>query len=408
MERLFEIWVSIKNNKLRTALTGFSVAWGIFMLVLLLGVGNGLRNGYSREFEDDAINSIWISQGQTSLPYRGLQPGRAIRFTNQDYEYLRDNLPETDKISSRWNQWGGFIVSYGTESGSYSVRGVHPDHQFVEKTEIISGRFINEPDFIQKRKVVAIGEVIVNEVFKGEKPLGKWLELNGVSFQVVGTYRDMGAENENKVVYLPVSTAQAVFNGGNEVNQILLTTKESSIEASKVTADKILAAMADRHQFDKADPRAIFVRNNYENFQRFIVVLQGMEAFIWIIGIMTIIAGIVGVSNIMMISVKERTKEIGIRKALGAKPASIVSMIVQEAVIITSLAGYLGLAFGILLLEGIGSMIPSEGAVFANPEVKFGVAVSATLLLIVAGSLAGFFPALKAARLRPVDALKDE
>jgi putative ABC transport system permease protein len=218
----------------------------------------------------------------------------------------------------------------------------------------------------------------------------------------------MGAENENKVVYLPVSTAQAVFNGGNEVNQILLTTKESSIEASKVTADKILTAMADRHQFDKADPRAIFVRNNYENFQRFIVVLQGMEAFIWIIGIMTIIAGIVGVSNIMMISVKERTKEIGIRKALGAKPASIVAMIVQEAVIITSVAGYLGLAFGILLLEGIGSMIPSEGAVFANPEVKFGVAVSATLLLIVAGSLAGFFPALKAARLRPVDALKDE
>lgn len=408
MERLYEIWVSIKNNKLRTALTGFSVAWGIFMLVLLLGVGNGLRNGYSREFADDAINSIWISQGQTSLPYRGLQPGRSIKFKNADYEYLKENLEETDKISSRWNQWAGFMVSYGTESGSYGVRGVHPDHQYVEKTQVVSGRFINEPDFLQKRKVVAIGEVIVNEVFKGKNPLGEWIELNGVPFQVVGVYRDNGAENENKIVYLPVSTAQAVFNGGQEVNQILLTTKESNIEASKVTADKILTIMAERHQFDKADPRAIFVRNNYENFQRFIVVLQGMEAFIWIIGIMTIIAGIVGVSNIMMISVKERTKEIGIRKALGAKPVSIVSMIVQEAVLITSVAGYLGLAAGILLLEAVGSMIPSEGAVFANPEVKFGVAVAATVLLILAGSLAGFFPALKAARLRPVDALKDE
>ncbi len=408
MERLYEIWISIKSNKLRTALTGFSVAWGIFMLVLLLGIGNGLKNGYSREFEDDAVNSVWVSQGQTSIPYKGLQPGRSIQFTNRDYQFVKDNISQTEHISSRWNKWAGFVLTYENESGTYGVRGVHPDHQFVEKTELVRGRYINETDVLEKRKVVAIGELIVQELFKGADPLGKWVELNGIPFQVVGEYRDEGAENENKIVYLPVSTAQNVFNGGENIDQILITLKDADLEGSRKVASELTKGLAERHHFDEADPRAIFVRNNYENFQRFIGVLQGMQAFVWIIGIMTIIAGIVGVSNIMMISVKERTKEIGIRKALGATPLSIVSMIVQEAVIITSVAGYLGLAAGIFLLEAIGKAIPKEGAVFANPEIHFPVAVSATVLLIISGSLAGWLPARKASKLKPVEALNEE
>jgi putative ABC transport system permease protein len=408
MERLFEIWASIRANKLRTFLTGFSVAWGIFMLVLLLGVGNGLKNGYSREFNDDAINSIWISKGQTSIPFAGMQPGRQIKFTNQDYDYVKSNIEGIDKISSRWNKWDGFAINYKNNSGNYSVRGVHPDHQFAEKTIMIKGRYINESDIVHKRKVIAIGQIIVDEIFKTEEPLGNWVSVNGIPFQVVGVYKDDGAENENKMIYIPVSTAQATFNGGNEIDQIILTTTEVSLEKSQLMALQITKDFAARKKFDEADPRAIFVRNNYENFQRFIVVLQGMEAFIWIIGIMTIIAGIVGVSNIMMITVKERTKEIGIRKALGATPKKIVGMIVQESILITTIAGYVGLAAGILLLEAVGAMIPKEGAVFANPEVKFEVAVAATLLLIIAGSLAGFFPALRAAKLKPVEALMDE
>lgn len=405
MERLNEIWENISSNKLRTYLTGFSVAWGIFMLVLLLGIGNGLKNGYSREFEDDAINSIWVSKGQTSLPYMGMKPGRQIKFTNDDYTLLKNNIQGVDKISSRWNKWGGFLLTYKNQSGNYSIRGVHPDHRFVEKTIMVKGRYINEADLQQKRKSVAIGQMIVDEIFKGEDPMGKWISVNGVQFQVVGVYKDEGAENENKIIYIPVTTAQSAFHGGNEIDQILLTTNEISLEKSKEMATTITHDLAQRHKFDPNDARAVFVRNNYENFQRFIVVLQGMESFIWVIGIMTIIAGIVGVSNIMMITVKERTKEIGIRKSLGARPADIVNMIVQEAIIITTVFGYLGMAAGILFLQGINSMIPSDGAVFANPEVKFGVALGCTILLIVSGSLAGFFPALRAARMKPVEAL---
>jgi putative ABC transport system permease protein len=408
MERLYEIWDSISRNKLRTFLTGFSVAWGIFMLVILLGVVSGLKNGFTAEFEDDAINSIFISRGQTSLPHDGLKPGRQIKFTNADYDFFRDRLPGVEKISARMENWQGMNVVYKNQSSSYRMRGVHPDHQYVEKTILTCGRYINETDILQRRKVIAVGTVIKDELFKGEDPLGKWLSVNGISFLVVGIYKDEGAENENKIIYIPITTAQATFNGKNEISRILFTMGNADLEETKRIAEQSTKILAERHRFDAEDKRAIYVRNNYESYVRIISVVKGMEMFMWVIGVMTIIAGIVGVSNIMLITVKERTREIGIRKALGAKPLSIVGMIMQESVIITSVFGYLGLLGGILLMEGIGKMVPKEGTMFSNPEVQIDVAVTATVLLVIAGALAGFFPAMGAASIKPIEALRDE
>lgn len=405
-----EIYSTIQKNKLRTFLTGFSVAWGIFMLIILLGSGTGLENGVQDQFAGSVMNGVWISNGVTSKEFKGFKAGRRIDFTNEDYSLLKTKLIDSDHISSRLFM-GNVITSYKNEYGSFYLSPCHPDYGYIKDVEMLQGRFLNEIDIKKNRKVAVIGEQIQSALFKeGSDTLavGKYIKVSGVLFQVVGVFRDFSRnEGEQKRIYVPITTAQTVFNGNNIINQISFTTGNATPEE----ADEMVAAtrllLSRKHVFDENDSRAISIWNKSEEVRRFKGLFQGIRLFIWVIGIGTIIAGIVGVSNIMMIAVRERTKEIGIRKAMGATPYSIISLILLEAIIITSIAGYIGLLLGVGLLELISANMP-QSEFFKNPEADFSLAISATILLVIAGSLAGFVPAMKAAKVRPVEALKDE
>lgn len=402
-----EILDTIRANKLRSILTGFSVAWGIFMLIILLGSGQGLSNGVEYQFRDDAVNSIWVYPGQTSTPYKGLKPGRRVELTNKDHDEIQTGINGVEHLTSRFRIQGNLRVRYRSETGTFDVRAVHPGHLFLEKTIITEGRFLNDPDLAEFRKVAVIGVRVRDALFKTENPLGKNIEVNGVAFKVVGLFTDDGGEGEQEKIYLPISTAQRAFGGANRINQIMLTTGEAPLPQTETMAKDIKSQIATDHTFSVDDPRAVYVRNNNEEFQRFANVMGGIRIFIWIVGIGTILAGVVGVSNIMMISVRERTREIGVRKALGATPFSIVSLVLQESILITSVAGYLGLLLGIFVLETAAKFLPADGF-FRHPEVDLFVAIEATVLLIVAGLFAGFVPARRAAAVKPVEALRNE
>jgi putative ABC transport system permease protein len=377
------------------------------MLIALLGLGKGLQNGVAYEFRDDAVNSIWVYPGQTSIPFKGLQPGRYVQFTNQDYGFLKDQVEGVEHLSARFYIRGTVTVTYKQEYGAYDVRSVHPGHQFLENTIVKEGRFINDLDIRDFRKVVAIGEPVKNDLFKNEEAVGKFVKINGISFRVVGIFKDEGGENEERNIYLPISTAQRTFNGGNKVNQLMFTVGDATLEESQAMVKTLTNDLAKRHNFAPDDARAVRIRNNIEGFQQFMDLMGGIQLFITVIGVLTLMAGVIGVGNIMLVVVKERTKEIGIRKALGATPMSIIGMIVMEAVVITMVAGYIGMFLGILFLDNVGSLIPPD-SFFREPEVKLSVAIKSTLLLVVAGGLAGLFPALKASRIRPIEALRDE
>ena len=401
-----EIFSTIKKNKLRTLLTGFSVAWGIFMLIILLGSGYGLENGVKREFTGDAVNYLSINAGITSMPYKGMKPGRRLRFTNEEKKQL-GSLDGVDKSSGRTRVWRNNTLSYKNEYGAFDIFAVSPDYKYVESLIMLKGRYLNKIDENNYRKVVVLGRLVEEALFKGVDPVGEYIKVSGIPFKVVGSFDDPGGDRDLNRVYIPLSTAQRVFNMGNEVRSILLNLGDASVEESLEMIEVIKNDLSEKMKFDPADPRAISVYNSIENYRTLMNLFANIRLFIWIIGIGTIIAGIVGVSNIMMIVVKERTKEIGIRKALGASPMSIVSLILQESILITSFAGYIGLVLGVGLLELLSKVLP-ETDYFANPEVNIQVAVYATLLLVFCGALAGFVPARKAAAVKPVVALKDE
>jgi len=402
-----EIFSTIKKNKLRTFLTGFSVAWGIFMLMILLGSGTGLQNGVNKNFESSATNTIWVWSGQTSMPYKGMKPGRNVQLVNEDYDAVKSSVGGIDKSSSRYNMWGTNTLSYKKQFGTFNIRNVYPDYAYIEQITIVRGRFVNEPDVDQFRKVTVISTQVEEALFKGEDPIGKYINVNGVPFKVVGLFTDDDNRDDNmRTIYLPISTAQRVFSGDNRINTIAITVGKASVEESKQIEKEVRTKLATLHKFDPEDPRAIFTWNSLEEFQKFTRLFAGIRLFIWIIGFGTIIAGIVGVSNIMMIVVKDRTKEIGIRKAMGATPWSIVSLILQEAVMITSFAGYFGLVLGVVVLETVGSKIESE--FFSQPSVDLSVAIYALTLLVFSGALAGFIPARRAAAIKPIEALRDE
>lgn len=404
-----EIFITINKNRLRTFLTGFSVAWGIFMLIILLGSGNGLENGVREQFKGGAINGVWITNGVTSLQYKGLKSDRTIKFTNVDYNLIKNTVKGYDHISARIFV-GDVIVSYKNEYGSFFVSPSHPDYGIIKELQMLQGRFLNNIDLNEYRKVAVIGEKVKKGLFKGTDTtaIDKYITIKGVPFKVVGIFHDFGRDdNQQMRIYIPISTAQRVFFGQNVVNQISFTTGNASYEEADAMVKQARLTLAKAHTFDPEDKRAIDVSNKNEDVRRTIGLFRGIRLFIWIIGIGTIIAGIVGVSNIMMISVKERTKELGIRKALGASPGSIIGLIIQEAMVITGFAGYIGLVLGVGLLELINRNMPPSDF-FRNPEADFAIAGGATILLIVAGSLAGLFPAIHASKVKPVEALRDE
>ena len=401
-----EIFSTIRANKLRTFLTAFSVAWGIFMLIILLGSGQGLRNGAEQQFQSDAVNSIWINGGTTSKAYGGFQPGRDIQLRNEDFKFIRRQNTTIDRLTASYDGRNIRTLNYGKNNGAFTVRSCMPDHDYMENCTMVSGRFINDNDIAYYRKICVMGKPVQDALFEKEDPIGKYINVDGIPFKVVGTFTDPG-RGDNERIYIPVSTAQRAFNGQDKLSVIWVSTGGVSVEESEKMAADIRSLLAKKYNFDPKDDEAANVWNNTVEYVRIMDMLGNIRIFIWVIGIGTLIAGIVGVSNIMMIAVKERTKEIGVRKAIGATPWSIISMILQESVLITAVAGYVGLMAGVGLLELARKFMPPSDF-FRNPEVNINVAVSAVVLLIFAGALAGFVPALRAARIEPIEALRDE
>lgn len=407
LDKWQEIFSTIKKNKLRTFLTGFSVAWGIFMLIVLLGAGKGLENGISSMFEADGVNSIWIYNGVTSIAHNGYKPGRLIKFDNSDYKNLKKEFKEVEHMTPQLGLNRITSVSYKNRSANFNVRSGNPDLIYGENLKVVEGRYINQIDIAEKRKIAVIGKPVKKELFNDQPCIGEVFFLNGFSFKVVGVFNDPGGVWDNNRVYIPVSTAQLVFTGNNFVDQLVLATNHSTLEQSINLSNNLRQRLSKIHDFAVEDENAIFVNNNFENYIKIMNVINAIRIFIWIVGIGTIIAGIVGVSNIMMIVVKERTKEIGIRKSLGATPASIVSLVMQESILITSFAGYIGLVIGIFTIEMVKDFIPNSDF-FKNPDVDLSVAIYATIVLILAGSIAGFIPSRRAASIKPVEALKED
>ncbi len=413
-----EIASTISKNKLRTFLTGLSVAWGIFMLILLLGAGNGLSNAMKENFSGDATNSISFWRGTTSKPWKGTKQGRRVRFDNHDIEYIKNNFANVDKISSRFWLPYNVSVSYKNEFSSYTVNACDPDMQFLEQAIVQTGRFINDIDNQKSRKVAVLGTDVVKKLFKDDQdPLGEYIKINDAMFKVVGTYKDNN-NWDNKIVYIPRTTAQKIFNGGNQIHAFIVGTGDASAAEAIMLEENIKGYLSRRHVFDPKDDKALYTYNRLDDYTRTLKVFSGISLFVSVIGIGTIIAGVVGVSNIMLITVRDRTKEIGIRKAIGATPRNVIFMVVLEAIIITTIAGYIGMLAGIGLTEGINALIEKSIAMrppdvqsanaFRNPTIDLGIAAGATLLLIISGAIAGYIPARKAAKIRPVVALRDE
>ena len=411
IERWQEIFEAIAKNKLRTFLTGISVASGIFILVILLGAGKGLENGIAKQFERDADGLIEIWTGTTSKQYKGLNPGREIQFRNNDYDVSVQKFDsQLVKKSASYSFWNGVIV-YGKETGNYRYAGVNPDHQAIENATIINGRFINSNDLKGSEKVAVIGQKVKLDLFKDKNPIGEEIAINNINFKVVGVFTDPAGEREESRVYLPLTTTQQAFGVSDKIKNMSFTltkmaTYEQALAQSNQFTQQLGQLLRSKNSIAPDDESAVGINSSIKNAKQFYDLNLYIRLFFWWVGICTIIAGVVGVSNIMLIIVKERTKEIGIRKALGASPISIIGMILHESIFITTISGFVGLLSSLLLLEFVGPQIKSE--YFLKPEVDFSIALTTLALLVFAGALAGFFPAYRAAKIKPIVALRDE
>lgn len=411
IERWQEIFETLRKNKLRTFLTGLSVASGIFILVVLLGFSKGIENGVKSQFEQDATNRVSVWTGVTTKSYKGLNPGRYIQLKNSSFDAIENQYDDFFEYRTKdYMIWGG-TVSYNNETGNYRVRGTLPDNQFIENADIGSGRFINQSDINENKKVAVIGNKMKTDLFKGEDPINKNLQIFGMNFKVVGVFYDPGGDREESQVYIPVSTSQMVFNAGDNIRNMAFTLKmadnfDEAVANSNAIALGIEQKIKEIHTVAPDDISAVRVNNTLEEAQKIYSLIDTIQAVFWFVGIGTIIAGIVGVGNIMLIIVKERTKEIGIRKALGAMPMSIVGMILQESLFVTMFSGLFGLILGLGLLELVGPQIESDFIKY--PQVDFNIALTTVFLLVLAGALAGFIPAYRAAKIKPIVALRDE
>lgn len=411
IERWQEIFEAIAKNKLRTFLTGISVASGIFILVILLGVGRGLQNGIEKQFERDAAGIVEVWSGLTTKEYKGLNPGRRVQFRNSDYDLSIQKLDDkVDLKAATYNEWNGSIA-YGKETGNYQFRGAYPDYQFIENATMVEGRFINDNDMANTEKVGAIGLKLKQDLFKDKSPIGEEITINDISFKVIGVFSDPAGEREETRIYIPMTTMQKAFGKGDMVSVLFYTMKksdnyETALAESEKFETELGAMLRSKNSVAPDDEGAIAINNSIKDAKQFYDLNLYIRLFFWWVGICTIIAGVVGVSNIMLIIVKERTKEIGIRKALGASPISIIGMILHESIFITTIAGFIGLLMSLLLLELVGPQIKSD--YFLNPSVDFNLAITTLFLLVFAGAIAGFFPAYRAAKIKPIVALRDE
>ncbi|HMT30369.1 MAG TPA: ABC transporter permease [Bacteroidia bacterium] len=417
LDRWQEIYSTLGKNKLRTFLTAFGVFWGIFMLIIMLGSGNGLKNGVQNGFKDFATNSFFTWTQRTSMPYKGFKSGRRFNYNNDDIKAIKDNVPEAEIVAPR-NQLGNYggnnNVNYGLKTGSFSIYGDYPEIFKIQSYTITDGRKMNQFDENEKRKITVIGSRVKEVLFgENESPLGKNIEINGVFFQVVGVFKsnqssDRGEEDAS-TIFIPFSTFQNAFNYQNVVGWFSITSKPEI--AASVVEEKVIALLKERHAIDPADVQAIGHFNLEEEFKKMSGLFTGIELLIWIVGSGTLFAGVIGVSNIMLIIIKERTNEIGIRRAIGAPPSDIMKQIMMESIVLTTVAGYVGLVLGVGLLELISSAMGTGGdssSMFMNPEINLGVALKALGILIVSGALAGLIPASRALKIKPIEALRSE
>ena len=407
-----EIFSTIKKNKLRTFLTGFSVAWGIFMLIVLLASGNGLQNGVTEQFGSRAKNSMSIWTRPTSMPYKGNPKDRRILFDQKDFDLI-SQMAAVEHISPSVGYT--FVASHQFESSECYFEGAAPSRSIIDGITILNnnGRFINDIDMKEQRKVAVINKRMRDVLFKNEDPVGKSFEANNIIFKVIGVY-DADEWGSQSKAFLPFSTAQSLFGNGWNIGSIQLTTQGlNTIEANKAFEKELRTQLAALHQFDPQDERTIAIWNMLEHYLQTMGIFGAIRLFILIIGVGTLIAGVVGVSNIMLITVRERTREFGIRKALGATPLSILQLVLMESVLITSVFGYIGMVLGVGLSEGINFLMESasqggEPSIFKNPTVNLSVAVGATVVMVIAGVIAGYFPARKAVKITAVEAMRAE
>lgn len=417
-ELIKEIWSTSKRNKLRTSLTGFAVAWGIFMLIFLLGAGNGLINAQLQQSTRFLANSMRVFPGETSKAYKGLKEGRSITLNDKDILISNKTYGQyVDDVGGRLEQYN-VNINYGDNYvASQSLVGVAPTHPKIDKTELIAGRFINEIDMKEQRKNVVLSRSQAKELCKDYRSLvGKNVKVNNLNFQVVGIYKDDESRN-NTEAFIAYSTIKTIYAKGDDAGSLEFTIKNlKTQEDNKQFEKNYRASINNNHQAAPDDERTIWLWNRYmDNIQ----MNQGiaiMQTALWIVGLFTLLSGIVGVSNIMLITVKERTREFGVRKAIGAKPWSILKLIITESIIITSFFGYIGMVCGVAANEIMDATIGHttvdtglfKAAMFVNPTVGIGTCIGATITIVIAGTIAGLIPAIKAARIRPIEALRAE
>ena len=405
----FEEWrqilLSAFRHRTRTLLTAFGVFWGVFMVVLLLGIGKGLERGVYEMFKDDAINSVWVSSYTTSVPYQGFTVGRKISLTIEDLVALEKAIPAMQSVTPRRRVPLQQSIRRLNQEGSFPVFGVYPGYHDIERTLLSQGRLLNELDLEQRRRVIVIGETVAERLFlAGEKILGASLLIEGINFTVVGVFNDAGGEAENRRIYLPYSTMKRALDNSPVLDFLCFTIDGMSPQKLEQDIRRVLSA---RHNFSMADRSAIAVFNAYTEFERIQSLFTGIQVFIVIVGMGSLFAGLVSVSNIMMISVKERRKEIGLRKAIGATPNSIQMLILKEALLVAFISGYVGLVIGIGLIELIRGL-GMTATFFRDPEVDTVVALSALIAIVLGGGLAGWIPARQAAQTSPIEALRND
>ena len=412
IDRWREVFDPLGANKLRTGLTAFGVLWGIFMLIIMLGAGSGLQNGVTDEFQGFTTNSLYVWTQKTTKPYKGLPSGRRFNLSNEDTKALRELVPEAKVIAPR-NEIGGWRgsanVVRGMNTGAYGIKGDYPEIVQIQPMTAPKGRLLNQMDIDQKRKVAVIGSKVVNDLYEPEEEvIGSSIQMNGVYFTVVGTFKTKKsgreAEEDAQSIFIPLSSFQQAFNYGQWVSYFGFM-PEDGFSVAEMEA-KVLKVLKERHRIHPDDEFAFGTNNNEEDFAEYANVFSGINFLIWFVGSLTLIAGVIGISNIMLVIVKERTKEIGIRRAIGASPLSIVSQIILEALVLTSMAGYIGIVLGVWAVEFAGPLIEDDS--FKNPEIDFQTILIALGVLIISGCFAGFIPAYRALEIKPVEALRTE
>ena len=412
IDRWQEIWITITHNKSRSVLSAFGVFWGMLMLVLMVGAGNALSEGISSQIEGFATNSAFFSTERTTIAYKGFQKGRWWNMTNNDIPIIKERVKDLQYLSPVLFAGGSDNnVVRNERRGSYLVKGCYPQYDLIEKSKMLYGRYINDIDIAEKRKVCIIGERIYEVLFQpGEDPTGKQIRVNGIYFQVIGVARStsgvsIGGQTAETVV-LPFSTMQQAFNQGNIIHFLAATAKPGV--AVKIVQNQIEEILKQQHQISPDDNDALFSMNIEEQFKMFNNLGIGIAVLIWIVGIGTLLAGAIGVSNIMLVTVRERTKEIGIRRALGATPSDIIGQILSESIVLTMIAGIIGIVVGVGILRAAGIVLSQGDQFFKDPQISFGMAVISLVILIVIGTMAGYIPAQRAMMIKPVEAIGEE